>query len=159
MPRERPEPAPFEPEQLERSLERYLALGLVFMVLLVAGFVAYRGREPALRADAATTQRTEYVALGRKLFAANCADCHGENGTGGGDAPTLSSKEFLSTTNDHQMRALISAGISGTDMPAWGLDDGGTLTDEQVQQLTDFLRSRAAHAPSVPDWRTGGTAP
>ncbi len=159
MPRERPSPQPFEPEALERSLNRYLAVGLVFMVLLVAGFVAYRIREPTLRADASAAQRTEYVALGKKLFAANCADCHGDNGTGGGDAPTLHSKEFLSSTNDAQLRALISAGVSGTDMPAWGLDYGGTLTDEQVQQLTVFLRSRAASAPSVPDWRTGGTAP
>jgi len=44
-------------------------------------------------------------------------------------------------------------------MPAWGLDYGGTMTDEQVRQLTTFLRSRQAKAPSVPDWRTGATAP
>ena len=37
MPRERPVPPPFEPEWLERSLNRYLAWGLAFMVLLVAG--------------------------------------------------------------------------------------------------------------------------
>ena len=52
MPRERPQPPPFEPEWLERSLNRYLAWGLVFMVLLIVGFVAYRVREPSLRKDA-----------------------------------------------------------------------------------------------------------
>ena len=46
MPRERPAPPPFEPEGLERSLDRYLVWGLVFMVVLTAGFVAYRVREP-----------------------------------------------------------------------------------------------------------------
>jgi mono/diheme cytochrome c family protein len=159
VPRERPGPDPFEPKALERSLNRYLVLGLVFMVLLVAGFVAYRVREPALRADATTEQRASYTALGKHLFAASCAECHGDDGTGGGDAPTLASKEFLAKTNDRQIEALVAAGVSGTDMPAWGLDYGGTLTDEQVRQLTVFLRSRQAKAPSIPEWRTGATAP
>jgi mono/diheme cytochrome c family protein len=159
VPRERPTPAPFEDEELERSLNRYLVLGLVFMVVLVGAFIAYRVREPSLRADATAEQRTTYTALGKQLFAANCAECHGDNGTGGGSAPTLDSKEFLEKTSDAQIQALISAGVSGTDMPAWGLDYGGTMTDEQVRQLNTFIRSRQAKAPSVPDWRTGGTAP
>jgi mono/diheme cytochrome c family protein len=159
VPRERPTPPPFEDEELERSLNRYLVLGLVFMVVLVGAFVAYRVREPSLRADATTAQRATYTALGRQLFAANCSECHGDNGTGGGAAPTLDSKEFLEKTSDAQIQALISAGVSGTDMPAWGLDYGGTMTDEQVRQLTTFIRSRQAKAPSVPDWRTGATAP
>lgn len=71
MPRERPTPAPFEDEELERSLNRYLVLGLVFMVVLVGAFIAYRVREPSLRADATAEQRTTYTALGKTLFAAN----------------------------------------------------------------------------------------
>ena len=59
MPRERPQPPPFEPEWLERSLNRYLAWGLVFMVLLLVGFVAYRVREPGLRTDATRAQTDE----------------------------------------------------------------------------------------------------
>lgn len=159
MPRERPRPGPFEPEALERSLDRYLVAGLIFMVVLVAGFVAYRVREPTLRADAASSQRVTYTRLGKELFANNCADCHGDNGTGGGDAPTLASKEFLSSTSDAQIHVLVAGGISGTEMSAWGLDYGGTLTDEQVRQLVTFLRSREPHAPSIPDWRAGATAP
>lgn len=159
MPRERARPEPFEPEELERSLNRYLVLGLLFMVLLIGGFVAYRVREPSLRADAAASQQTTYIKLGAKLFAESCAECHGDAGTGGGGAPTLNSKEFLSSTSDQQIHALVSGGVSGTDMSAWGLDYGGTLTDEQVQQLVTYLRAREHRAPSIPDWRTGATAP
>lgn len=158
MPRERPQPAPFEPASLERSLDRYLIVGLVFMALLVAGFVAYRIREPALRSDATRQQQVDYVKLGRGLFSTNCAECHGEAGTGGGDAPTLASKEFLSSTSDAQIEALVSAGVSGTDMSAWGLDYGGTLTAEQVRQVVQYLRAQEKKAPSIPDWRTGATA-
>jgi mono/diheme cytochrome c family protein len=159
VPRERPRPGPFEPEALERSLNRYLVMGLVFMFVLIAGFVAYRVREPSLRADAASSQRATYTKLGKELFANNCAECHGDNGNGGGSAPTLYSKEFLANTSDEQIHALISGGVSGTEMSAWGLDFGGTITDEQVRQLVTYLRSLEKHAPSIPDWRTGATAP
>jgi len=158
MPRERPQPAAFEPRWLERSLNRYLLAGLLFMVVLVGGFIGYRLREPSLRADAARAQRVDYTKIGHQLFEASCAECHGENGSGGGTAPTLNSRQFLSGASDAQIHALIAGGISGTAMPAWGLDFGGTLTDEQVQQIVTYLRSLAAHAPSVPAWRQSGRA-
>ena len=100
-----------------------------------------------------------YMKLGKQLFANNCAECHGDNGSGGGSAPTLYSKEFLTNASDEQIHALISGGVSGTEMSAWSLDFGGTMTDEQVRQLVTYLRSLEKHAPSIPDWRTGATAP
>ena len=158
MPRDRPEPPPFEDAALERSLNRYLVAGLVFMTVLIAAFVGYRLREPSLRADATRAQHTTYRKLGRALFADNCAECHGEAAAGGGDAPTLNSKQFLASTSDAQIHALVAGGVSGTEMSAWGLDFGGTLTDEQVTQIVDYLRSLEAKAPSVPDWRSGAQA-
>lgn len=154
MPRERPAPPPFEPVELERSLDRYLVAGLVFMLVLVGGFIAYRVREPTLRHDAAAAQQTSYRAIGTQLFANNCSSCHGKDATGG-SAPTLNSKEFLASTTDAQIHTLIAGGVSGTDMPAWSLEFGGTLTDEQVNQLTTYLRSLEPNAPSVPNWRAG----
>jgi mono/diheme cytochrome c family protein len=153
MPRERPQPPPFEPEWLDRSLNRYLAWGVVFMILLLAGFVAYRIREPGLRKDATRAQTASYTDIGAQIFAASCAQCHGKNAAGGGSAPTLNSTQFLKNTSDDQMFALISGGVSGTAMPAWSLDYGGTLTGEQVRQLITYLRSLEPHAPSVPGWR------
>lgn len=154
MPRERPTPPPFEPESLERSLDRYLAVGLVFMVLLIAGFISYKVREPNLRKAAAAEQLTTYTEIGSQLFQTNCASCHGK-GAVGGTAPVLDAKEFLKSTTDGQIQNVIAGGISGSDMPAWSLAYGGTLTDEQVRQLTTYLRSLEDDAPSVPAWRQG----
>ena len=158
MPRERPEPPPFEPEWLERSLNRYMVWGLIFMVLLLAGFVVYRVREPGLRKDAARAQTTSYTAIGSQIFAANCAQCHGKNASGGGTAPTLNSTQFLKSTTDDQIFALVSGGVSGTPMPAWSLDYGGTFTDEQVREVVTYLRSLEPNAPSVPGWRQSAQA-
>ena len=158
MPRERPQPPPFEEQWLARSLNRYLAWGLVFMLVLLIGFVAYRVREPNLRKDAQREQTVRYRAIGESLFADNCAQCHGKQAAGGGSAPTLDSRQFLKSTTDDQIHALIAGGVSGTAMPAWGQDYGGTLTDEQVQQVVTYLRSLEANAPSIPTWRSSGQA-
>jgi mono/diheme cytochrome c family protein len=111
-------------------------------------------QEPTLRAHAARQQQVTYARLGQQLFANNCASCHGRAATGG-SAPTLNSKQFLTSTSDEQIRLLISGGVSGTSMPAWSLDDGGPLTDEQIRQLVTYLRSLASGAPNVPNWRQG----
>ena len=154
MPRDRPTPPPFEPAELERSLDRYLIAGLVFMAVLIAGFFAYRVREPTLRKHAAAAQQVSYRQIGAQLFATNCASCHGKGATGG-SAPVLNAKEFLKGTTDNQIQNLIAGGVPGTEMPAWGLEFGGTLTDEQVRQITTYLRSLEPNAPSVPTWRKG----
>ena len=158
MPRDRPTPPPFEPEALERSLDRYLSVGLVFMLLLVVGFVSYSAREPSLRRTAAAQQQASYRDIGRTLFAGNCSSCHGKGGTGG-SAPVLDAQQFLKSSNDVQIERIIGGGISGSEMPAWSFEFGGTLTDEQIQQITTYLRSLQAKAPSAPTWRSGATAP
>lgn len=157
MPRERPTPPPFEPEWLDRSLDRYMVWGIVFMVVLIVGFAVYRVREPSLRRDAAHQQQIDYRRIGKKLFASSCAECHGKNGVGG-DSPTLNAKQFLKGASDEQIHTLVAGGVSGTDMPAWSIDFGGTLTDEQVRQIVAYIRSWEPMAPSVPNWRQGKQA-
>ena len=154
MPRERAQPPPFEPAWLDRSLDRYLVWGIVFMLVLVAGFALYRVREPSLRGDAARAQEVSYRRIGRQLFASNCTGCHGKNGEGG-DSPTLNAKQFLESTNDQQIHNIVACGVSGTDMSAWSIDFGGALTDEQINQIVVYIRSWQPHAPSVPNWRQG----
>jgi mono/diheme cytochrome c family protein len=148
----------FEPAWLQRSLDRYYTWGLVFMTVLIVGFPLYRLREPHLRSTALNEQHVSYVTTGAKLFALSCASCHGANGTGG-TAPTLNAKEFLAATSDAQIGLLVTGGVSGSSMSAWSLDYGGSLTDEQIRQLTTYLRSLEANAPSIPDWRKGAKAP
>ena len=154
MPRDAPKPAAFEPAWLQRSLDRHYAWGLVFMVVLILGFILYGLQEPTLRANAARQQQATYARLGEGLFANNCASCHGRAATGG-SAPTLNAKQFLTSTSDEQGRLLIAGGVSGTSMPAWSLDFGGPLTDEQIRQLVAYLRSLQSSAPDVPNWRQG----
>ena len=128
------------------------------MILLLAGFVAYRVREPGLRRSATRAQTASYTAIGTQIFATSCAQCHGKNASGGASAPTLNSTQFLKNTTNDQIFALVSGGVSGTEMPAWSLDYGGTLTGEQVRQVITYLRSLEPHAPNIPGWRQSAKA-
>jgi mono/diheme cytochrome c family protein len=89
---------------------------------------------------------------GSATFAANCATCHGPNGTGG-TAPTLNAKEMLSAASDEQLTNIISVGIAGTQMRSWSNELGGPLDDDQIANVVAYLRSLEATAPSVPNWR------
>lgn len=95
---------------------------------------------------------------GATLFAANCASCHGPNGTGG-TGPTLNAKELLGVASEAQLFNTVSAGISGTRMPSWGKEFGGPMEEKQIRQIVAYLRSLAPTAPSVPNWRQGSPGP
>ena len=138
-----------------RSLRRYQLAGLVCMAALISAFPAYRAGEPGRREAARESLRAERVALGKHLFELHCAGCHGEAGRGGRTAPTLAAQEFLSKVSDDQLRWLVALGIPGTNMPAYDIDHGGPLTDQEIGQLVIYMRSWEDDAPSVPNWRDG----
>jgi mono/diheme cytochrome c family protein len=145
--------------ELERGLDRQLVLGLLFGALLFAGFPLYAIREPKRLATARAAQHAQYLTLGTEQYALHCAGCHGEGARGGGAAPTLAAREFLSSVSDQQMRWLIAGGQPGTAMSAYHIDLGGPFTDQHVDEVVVYLRSLEPAAPSVPGWRAGAQAP
>ncbi len=79
------------------------------------------------------------MALGASVYAENCAICHGENGEGF-TAPALGNPMLLATATDHFLRYAIAEGRDGTPMIAFK----ESLSDEKIDALTAFLRSRAS---------------
>jgi mono/diheme cytochrome c family protein len=102
--------------------------------------------------------------LGADLYAQSCSRCHGPEGQGTPRAPSLNVKGFLEQTNDLAMQQVITSGVPGTAMPAWG----DRMTDAEIQAIVGFIRSWEPTAPQVatptrgggPWWSTqGGTHP
>lgn len=79
------------------------------------------------------------ISLGASVYDANCAVCHGENGEGV-TAPALGNPMLLATATDHFLRYAIAEGRDGTPMIAFK----DSLSSEQIDGLTAFLRSRAS---------------
>ena len=104
----------------------------------------------------------ESLALGSDLYSQSCTRCHSPTGQGTQRAPALNVKSFLTTTNDIAMQQIITLGVPGTAMPAWG----DRMPEEQIQAIVGFIRSWEASAPEVaqpirvggPWWRTSNNS-
>ena len=101
------------------------------------------GAIPAPDVPIPTTE--ESIALGSQLYSVNCSRCHAPNGQGSPRAPALNVKSFLVDTTDQAIQQIITLGVPGTAMPAWG----DRMTDAQIQAIVGFLRQWEATAPEV----------
>ena len=139
-------------EALERSTNKWMAWGFGIMIAMALIFPIYRFYEPANREADREAQLGFLAEQGEELFTQNCVSCHGVDGLGG-TAPALNSQQFLEAANDEQIAALIAVGVPGTQMSAYSLDFGGSLTLEQIEAITTYLRGLEETAPDLPDWR------
>ncbi len=76
-----------------------------------------------------------------KLFVANCAGCHGAKGEFG-PAPPLNDPLFVSIVPDEDLLNVIRAGRRGTPMPPFLIDNGGMLTQQQIEVLVAGIKSQ-----------------
>ena len=72
---------------------------------------------------------------GARLYAANCAACHGSNGAGGVGVP-IALPDFLSQADDDYLRKTIRLGRPGRVMPAFT-----KLSDAEVNAIVRHVRS------------------
>jgi cytochrome c oxidase cbb3-type subunit III len=96
--------------------------------------------------------RPEEVLGFQALYGANCAGCHGANGQNGA-ATDLANPEYQALIDDESMRDVIQKGENhpsdkdpslgtpgGTLMPAFAQENGGQLTDKQIDALVAGIR-------------------
>lgn len=93
------------------------------------------------------------VARGKRLFANNCAVCHGPQGAGGRGA-NLAQSSLPLAPDDPALFLVIREGIPGTEMPPgwWVLDD------HEIWQVVAFVRTlgRVASEKVTGDAQAGG---
>jgi cytochrome c oxidase cbb3-type subunit 3 len=76
------------------------------------------------------------VQSGKRLFAANCAVCHGPEGAGGRGA-NLARPTLRRAADDRGLFLVIRQGILGTEMPpAWWV-----LNEHEIWQVAAYVRS------------------
>lgn len=95
-------------------------------------------------------QQPADAAAGQRLFEANCAVCHGADGTGGTSPVNLARGEFKHGGSDQELFNTISKGVPGTEMP------GSFLNAGEIRQVVEFVQSMAGS--SAPRGGRGDTA-
>jgi mono/diheme cytochrome c family protein len=134
-----------------RSREDYtriVVIALVLSVGILIAFQIYLLREPSRIAGVLAADQAEQVARGEKLFADNCATCHGDHGQGD-LGPALNDKKFLTNTDDGVIFSLVRSGVPGTAMPSWSQAFGGPFTDEQIRDVVSYIRHWEPTAPEI----------
>jgi cytochrome c553 len=89
-------------------------------------------RRGAAQAGEVTSPGSQGLALGQKIYAANCAQCHGANG-GGGVGPSLHGIATRKTLDETVAFIENPSGIMPRLYPA-------TLSTVQVQEVATFIR-------------------
>ena len=144
-------------EELERRvLERYMGWGIVLTAFFAIFLPLYWMREPARLTAAQEAAAVTNFERGEQLFVDNCALCHGQTAEGGGAASTYDpadswpapnlttiAKRYEGTPPAQNIRdyivQTIRRGRPGTPMPAWGSAYGGPMTDQQIEEIVDWI--------------------
>lgn len=157
-------------EELEGpAMERAMSWGVALAAFSALFLMLYSLVEPARIDDKRDEFYTEDVRQGQRLYAENCASCHGEM-AGGGFAghpdpeveaswpvPALNNitaryedSEIVTDIQDF-MTQTIQQGRAGTPMPAWGIAYQGPLNDQQIAAIVDYLLSIQTGEAPEPD--------
>lgn len=111
-----------------------LGIGIILAVVLL----------PTISVSAQDCEDPQVQTLGAKTYSENCAVCHGIDGQGRAGA-TLA-KDWPSIRPDLRVRDTIVNGGPGLLMPAWSVENGGPLEEDEIDALVCYILS----------WQTGG---
>ena len=131
-------------------------LGLLLVIL--GGYFAYESTRQA-HADEELTERN--AERGARIFVSNCRTCHGMEGLGpdeGAIAPRLNNPAFLILDEDEAAEHgveptsqgiadgirtflfdTIACGRTGTFMPPWSQEHGGSLSETRIEQVVTLI--------------------
>lgn len=142
--------AGLENDRLTRVLTAAVVAAAVLAIVLPIYFVNETSRQEA----AAEEIHEDYLHFGEEWWHKfECTACHGPDG-GGGAADIAESRSGLNASwsapaindvflryDEDEVRHWIVNGRAGSPMPANGLDGGGAMTVQEIDQVVDYLRS------------------
>jgi mono/diheme cytochrome c family protein len=143
-------------------LNRNLAFGLGAIVLIAVGLPVYWLGEPGRNEGWTETFGDVAADRGSEMFAPtadgglNCAGCHGGMQATGGVAPYTindANGDFVATVDwqapalntvlmrfsEEELFDILVYGRPFSPMPAWGIDGGGALNDQQINNIIAYI--------------------
>jgi mono/diheme cytochrome c family protein len=144
-------------DELENTkLTKVLRAALFGAALLAIVLPWYAFNEPDRQAQATDTIAEEDAEAGSHWYSIDgfqCVNCHGPDAVGGAaaykeersgvdiswTAPSLN--DVLYRYDEQEVAYWVVYGRSNSPMPALGLAGGGAMSDQEVQQTIDYLRS------------------
>ncbi len=143
-------------DELEsRRLDRTLASAVIVSAFMALALPIYYLSETDRQEGFVEEFAEEDVAHGFEIWEEfGCANCHGPEGVGGA-APFLEKRSQISVSaweapavndvfyryDEDEVRFWLVYGRPNSPMPPWGLEGGGPLNTQQIDDLMAYLRS------------------
>jgi mono/diheme cytochrome c family protein len=155
----------YDDETLEGPrLERVQLWGVVLLAITVVALPLYWVFEPSRQAGAQEGWDNRFASWGSQLFAPtaeggfNCAGCHGGMQAVGGEAPFTVTDPVtqevqavnwkapaLNTAlyrfDESEIRFILVYGRPFSPMSPWGLEGGGPMNSQQIDNLIAYMKS------------------
>lgn len=112
-------------------------VGFLATMLLLASLGILIVREPVVQVRAAEAQLQAAITEGTDLYLENCVVCHGASGEGLGVYPAL---DVAATMDADSLYKTIERGRYSTQMAAYGIDEGGILSQSQIDALVALVQ-------------------
>lgn len=155
----------YDDDQLEgKHLLNTQLLGFLLLIVTVIGLPLYWLGEPGRQAGAEFGYEKRFASWGSQIFAPtadggfNCAGCHGGMAAVGGEAaytindpttgavrsvnwlaPALNTVMYRFT--EEEVRYILVYGRPFSPMSPWGVEGGGPMNDQQINNLIEYLKS------------------
>jgi cytochrome c oxidase cbb3-type subunit 3/ubiquinol-cytochrome c reductase cytochrome c subunit len=84
---------------------------------------------------------------GEKVYADNCANCHGPAGGKVGEAGSILDPAFLSLVAPQTLRTTVIVGRPDLEMPDWRDQKDDPMTPQEVSDVVAFLMAQKPNAP------------
>jgi mono/diheme cytochrome c family protein len=126
-----------------RRKQTFIITGTLILLLAAAcspGTSTPTATGPAPTAAAGIPGISNPAAAGVALFEQDCTPCHGID-AGGADGPGLRSNTYVQSADVGSLKATIAEGFSGSEMPGWSRANGGPYTDQQLNEVTLYLKA------------------
>ena len=117
-------------------IESFIGLGALLLIVSALGL--YILNEPVRIVQAQEDVLALQLDDAMTIYAENCSVCHGLSGEGIGATPPLNNPALL-TMPYEDLYKTIARGRYQTAMPAWAIEDGGPLSDYQIDELVTLI--------------------
>lgn len=120
-------------------MDKTKLVSLIALFVLVIALPVYGFMEKGRMQLAKAALDDQYMMEGIEIYLQNCAGCHGNAGEGVGMIPGLNREALIEARSDLLFKSIARA-THGKAMASWHIDEGGILSDYQLNEVVTMIQ-------------------
>jgi len=120
-------------------MDKTKIISLIALLVLVVALPVYGFMEKDRMQQAKAALDDQFMMEGIEIYVQNCAGCHGNAGEGVGMIPGLNREALIEARSDLLFKSIARA-THGKAMATWHIDEGGILSDYQLNEVVTMIQ-------------------